>query len=176
MPFFDSGAPAPRPGPGWWGARLISGARHARSGWSGRYEGFGPAAPTAGLAGRGLGGRPRFRPGRVRGGGAVDRALWTGLPPAPAGGWFGGRRTLAELAAAAPAPREPAPGRDRGADLSLPRLLVAGLGGGPVRRAAATGKLRCPSDRGHQLRPQDQAQPLLQPLDQPGGPLPGRRL
>src|SRR5712691_7591573 len=134
------------------------------------------AIPLARFAGRKLSRRSGVRLFRLRGRDSGGRPLRPGL--CRAGGRARGDRdrSCRELPRAKPETRVPAPGRARRTGVRGPRILPRRFSGRVLRRCAPAGKLRDPAGRGHELRPQDAPQLLLELLDQPRDHLSGRGL
>ena len=138
--------------------------------WAGRYE-----AP-AGVSCRAVTRRASRCPLCICCRGPRGSALRPGLRHPRARVWCCDRRPRGQLSGQESEANLLGPGLRRLARGRVPFLLSRGLGRRPVRGRDAPGQLRHPARRGHELRPQDPAQLLLEPVDQPRDPLPGLRL
>ncbi len=145
------------------------------SGWGLRGRCDSPPAPAA-LPDRKLRGCARLRAVRVWCRGDRHRGLRLGLRHSHPGRRRRHRGSRRELPAAQPAARVLDPGLPRGANLRRALLRHRGLDARAVRRRLAAGQLRDPAGGDHELRPEDAAQLLLEPVDQPRDPLSGGRL
>ena len=133
-------------------------------------------AAAARLAGRELPRGQGVRVLRLRRRGPGHRPVWAGLRhpgPRPGHHRHRPRRQLPRPGAQAAHAR---PGRARRPRVRRPRLLPGRLRARHIRRNPPAGKPRDRPGRGDELRPQDPAQLLLEPVDQPRDPLPGRGL